>query len=93
VILTVALQPVTDVRDCSNYGGSGNASAFSNEAWDLFYPALLAGWLLAILFEQLLPVTWNGRKALLIIARALLAITTALLIACSAGVKILLICH
>lgn len=89
----MALQPITDVRDCPNYGASGNASAFPDEIWDLYYPLLLAGWLIAVVTEQLLPPTWNGRTALPIIARALLAITIAVIIACYAGFKLLLLCH
>lgn len=92
-VLTLALQPATDVRGCSNYGGNGNGSAFSDEIWDLNYPLLLLVWLLAVLVEQLLPVTWNGRKAGPIVARAVLAITLALTASCGAGVKLLLLCH
>jgi hypothetical protein len=51
-MLTVALRRATDVRDCPNYGGSGNASAFPNEIWDLFYPLLLLGWLSAVVNER-----------------------------------------
>ncbi|WP_412746385.1 hypothetical protein [Krasilnikovia sp. MM14-A1004] len=89
----MALQPATDVRDCPNHGGSGNASAFPDETWDLVYPVLLLGWLLAVVVEQLLPVTWNGRKAGLILARALLAVTITVTASCGAGVKLLLLCH
>ncbi|MET8153592.1 hypothetical protein ACIBSW_06235 [Actinoplanes sp. NPDC049668] len=92
-MLTVALRPATDVRDCPNYGGSGNASAFSNEAWDLVYPLLLLGWLFAVVVEQLLPVTWNGREAGLTVVRALLAVTIALIVSCGAGIKLLALCH
>ena len=92
-MLTVVLQPVTDVRDCSNYGGSGNASAFPNENWDLYYPLLLLGWLLSVVVEQLLPVTWNGREAGLIVVRALLAVTIALTASCGAGIQLLGLCH
>jgi hypothetical protein len=91
--LTVALQPATNVHGCSNYGGNGNGTAFSNGIWDLIYPLLLLVWLFAVVVEQLLPITWNGRKAALIVARALLAVTLALTAACGAGVKLLLLCH
>jgi hypothetical protein len=92
-MLTLALQPITDVRDCSNYGGSGNASAFRDGSWDLLYPLLLLGWLLAVVVEQLLPVTWNGRKTGLVVVRALLAVTAALTASCCAGINLLLLCH
>ncbi|GIF05187.1 hypothetical protein [Actinoplanes siamensis] len=92
-VLTVALRPATDVRDCPNYGGNGNASAFPDESWDLFYPLLLLAWLLTVVVEQLLPVTWNGRGAGLIVARGLLAVTVALTASCCAGLKLLLLCH
>ncbi|GAB1640569.1 hypothetical protein [Krasilnikovia sp. MM14-A1259] len=92
-MLTVALHPATDVRDCPNYGGSGNASAFPDGIWDLYYPLLLLVWLLAVVMEQLLPVTWNGRKAGLIIARALLAVLVALTASCGAVFTLLTLCH
>jgi hypothetical protein len=92
-MLTVALQPATDVRDCPNYGGSGNASAFPNEGWDLLYRLLLVGWLLSVVVEQLIPVTWNGRQGGLIVARALVAVTIALTVSCGVGVKLLLLCR
>ena len=92
-MLTLGLRPATDVRDCPNYGGNGNASAFPNETWDLYYPLLLLGWLFTVVVEQLLPVTWNGRTTGLIVARALLAVTITLTASCCAGFKLLLLCH
>ncbi|GID91416.1 hypothetical protein ACFQFC_10535 [Amorphoplanes digitatis] len=92
-VLTVALRPITDVRDCPNYGGSGNASAFPDEIWDLGYPLLLLGWLLSVVVEQLLPVTWNGREAGLIVVRALSAFMIAVIVSCGAAFKLLLLCH
>ncbi len=92
-VLTVALQPATDVRGCSNYGGNGNGTAFSDEIWDLYYPLLLLGWLVAVIVEQLLPVTWNGRKGSSTIIRALLAVTIVVVAACGAELKLLGLCH
>ncbi|XVU28344.1 hypothetical protein ACQPZJ_15260 [Actinoplanes sp. CA-054009] len=89
----MALQPITDVRDCQNYNASGNASAFSDGMWDLYYPALLLLWLWVIFVEQLLPVTWNGRRTILIVARALLAVMAWLTASCWAGFNLLLLCH
>jgi len=93
LVLTVALRPVTDVRDCSNYGASGNASAFSDDRWDLLYPLLLLGWLCAVVVEQLLPPTWSGRGAGSIVARGLLAVTIALIVSCGVGINLLALCH
>lgn len=92
-VLTVALQPVTDVRECPNYGGSGNASAFPDEIWDLYYPLLLLGWLLAVVVEQLLPISWNGRKPGLVVARALVAVMSALTASCCGGLNLLVLCR
>ncbi len=92
-MLTLVLQPATDVRGCSNYGGNGNGTAFDNDSWDLIYPLLLLAWLLAVVVEQVLPVTWNGRKAGPIIARALLALTIVVVASCWVEVKLLLLCH
>ena len=93
MVLTVALRPITDVRDCLYYGGSGNASAFRDESWDLFYPLVLLLWLSAVIVEQLTPATWNGRTAGPIVARALLAVTIALTACCGAGIRLLALCH
>ncbi|XVU28332.1 hypothetical protein ACQPZJ_15200 [Actinoplanes sp. CA-054009] len=43
--------------------------------------------------EQLLPVTWNGRRAILIVARALLAVVACLTASCAVGFRLLLLCH
>ncbi|MFF5076022.1 hypothetical protein ACFY36_03150 [Actinoplanes sp. NPDC000266] len=93
VVLTVVLQPITDVRDCRNYRASGNASAFPNEIWDLYYPVLLLFWLWVVIVEQLLPVTWNGRRTILVVARAFLAVLACLAASCGVGIKILGLCH
>ena len=92
-VLTIALQPATDVRGCSNYGGNGNGTAFSDGIWDLIYPLLLLGWLVAVIVEQLLPVTWDGRKASLIIVRAFLAVAMVAVISCGMELKLLVLCH
>lgn len=92
-VLTVALQPITDVRDCPNYGGNGNASPFPDERWDFYYQLLLLGWLLAIVVEQLLPVTWKGRQPGAIVARGLSAFMIALTASCCVAVQVLVLCH
>jgi hypothetical protein len=93
LILTVVLQPALDRRGCSNYGGNGNGTAFSDGIWDLIYPSLLFSWILSVLVEQFLPVTWNGRKAIVIIARALLALAAVVIVSCGAAFKLLLLCR
>ncbi|GAB3864071.1 hypothetical protein GCM10029963_73850 [Micromonospora andamanensis] len=90
--LTVVLQPATDVRGCSNYGGNGNGTAFSDGIWDLYYLLLLV-WLLAVVVEQLLPITWNGRGAGLIVVRAFLAVMLVLIACCGVEIKLLALCH
>jgi hypothetical protein len=93
VALTVALRPATDVRGCSNYGGNGNGTAFADGIWDLIYPLLLLGWLVAVVLEQLLPVTWKGRTAGLIAIRAVVAVTIVVVVSCGAGLTLLGLCH
>jgi hypothetical protein len=93
LILTVVLQPALDRRGCSNYGGNGNGTAFSDGTWDLIYPILLFSWMLSVLVEQFLPVTWNGRKAIMIIPRALLAVTAVVIVSCGTAFQLLLLCR
>lgn len=62
--LVVVLNPIRRPEDCPNYGAAGNASAFANEAWDLYLPLLTIGWLALVVVEQVLPVTWRGRRRL-----------------------------
>ncbi|GAA4604359.1 hypothetical protein BJY16_004972 [Actinoplanes octamycinicus] len=91
--LTMVLQPATTVRGCSNYGGNGNGTPFSDGIWDLVYLLLLLLWSTAVIVEQLLPVTWNGRRAGPILARALLAVTAVVVASCSVELKLLVLCH
>ncbi len=49
--------------------------------------------MLAVVVEQVLPGTWNGRTAGLIVARAFLAVTLVLTVSCGVGVKLLLLCR
>ncbi|MEU8662894.1 hypothetical protein AB0C31_40285, partial [Actinoplanes philippinensis] len=67
--------------------------AFSVEFWDLYYLAFLFFWMIAVIVEQLLPVTWKGRGAALILARALLAVLITLIVACGVEWKLLMLCH
>ncbi|MET7399422.1 hypothetical protein ABZS66_38665 [Dactylosporangium sp. NPDC005572] len=71
VVLLVILHPATSQKDCSNYGANGNASAFSNPNgnasafskldWDIYLPLVTVGWLVLVIMEQVLPVTWRNR--------------------------------
>ncbi|WBB79621.1 hypothetical protein O7606_26335 [Micromonospora sp. WMMD882] len=61
VVVISALEPIVQQRDCPNYGGSGNASAFADPAWDLYLPLLAFGWVSAVAVEQILPVTRRHR--------------------------------
>ncbi|GAA0797706.1 hypothetical protein [Spirilliplanes yamanashiensis] len=76
------LDPVTDQRDCPNWGASGNASAFADPRWDLGLPLLSLGWILAVAAEQALPATWQHRTGVAVATRATLAVTAAILAAC-----------
>ncbi|MEU4695146.1 hypothetical protein [Actinoplanes sp. NPDC023714] len=92
-VLTLMLRPATDVRGCSNYGGNGNGTAFDDGIWDLVYLLLLFVWLVAVIVEQVLPPTWNGRSGALIVARGLLAVMTVLTVSCCLELKVLALCH
>jgi hypothetical protein len=87
--LTAVLQPALDRTGCSDYGGNGNGTAFPDQVWDLFYPSLLFSWILSVLVEQVFPVTWNGRRAIVILARALVAVMAVVIISCGVALQLL----
>jgi hypothetical protein len=93
VILTVALDPVTRQQDCPNYGGSGNASAFSNPAWEFYLPVLALAWVALILLEQALPFTWRYRSGINMATRAATAVTLSIVASCGLIQQLLLMCH
>jgi hypothetical protein len=92
-LLLVFLQPVTRVEDCPNYGGSGNASAFTDPAWDFLFPLLTLGWIVLIIMEQTLPVTWRGRTRLEGWLRAATAVSASILASCALTVSVIAVCR
>lgn len=93
VLLLLFLHPVTRPADCPNYGGNGNASAFSNPAWDFVLPLTLAGWLVLIAVEQALPATYRGRGRFEVAARAVAALSLAAVGSCFLFLGVATICH
>jgi hypothetical protein len=93
VALTVALDPITRQEDCPNYGASGNASAFPNPVWDLYLPILALGWMVLIILEQALPLTWRNRSQIDIATRAATAVTLSLVGSCGLLPWLLIMCH
>ncbi|WP_239165927.1 hypothetical protein [Catellatospora citrea] len=89
----VLLQPHLDPAKCPNAGGNGNASAFSDPQWDFYLIAVLAGWLLSIVVEQLLPVTWRHRARSDIAARGLAAVLSATGASCVLICSVLTVCR
>ncbi|MET7833809.1 hypothetical protein ABZS44_13445 [Micromonospora sediminicola] len=92
-VALVILAPVLDARDCPNYGGSGNASAFGDERYDLAFLLVLLAWLAAVLVEQALPVAWRNRGAGEVALRAVAAVLLALTVACCLAARLLTVCH
>jgi hypothetical protein len=82
VVLLLFLQPATRLQECPNYGGNGNASAFPNDYWDLLFPLLMLGWVVLVVTEQALPVTWRHRSRLEGSVRAAVAVTAATVASC-----------
>jgi hypothetical protein len=76
--LLIFLHPVLRFEDCPNYGGNGNASAYPDAAWDVFFPLLAITWISCVIVEQFLPVTWRRRAWFGGAARALVAVTLSL---------------
>ncbi|MFI5937346.1 hypothetical protein [Actinoplanes sp. NPDC051494] len=44
--------------------GSGSHSSFRDPSWDVIVPLLVLGWLLLVVMEQVLSITWRGRGKL-----------------------------
>ncbi|WP_433363546.1 hypothetical protein ACQPZX_32340 [Actinoplanes sp. CA-142083] len=93
VLLLLFLHPVTQRTDCPNYGGNGNASAFRNPSWDLYFPLVLLAWIVLIAIEQVLPSTWRGRGGLEIAARTAIALVLPTVGSCCLFVTLATVCH
>jgi hypothetical protein len=72
--LLVFLDPVSTQRDCPNYSGSGNASAYPSPIWDLLFPLLTLLWVACVIAEQCLAETWQGHSRLEGAVRASVAV-------------------
>ncbi|GIG86236.1 hypothetical protein [Plantactinospora endophytica] len=92
-LLLTVLDPVTRYQDCPNYGGNGNASAFDNAAWDLWFPLVLLGWLVLVVLEQMLPVTWRHRGGPDIAVRAASAVALSISTSCCLFLNVAVVCH
>ncbi|GAB3833170.1 hypothetical protein GCM10027610_026550 [Dactylosporangium cerinum] len=92
-VLLAVLDPITRPEDCANYGGNGNASAFDNPGWDLGFSLVLVCWLAAIAVEQTLPVTRRHRGGVEVAARALGALTLAVVASCYLFLQVAVLCH
>jgi hypothetical protein len=91
--LLLYLQPATDVTQCPNYGGNGNASAFPDERWDGYLILGVPVWLLFIGLEQILPVTARGRRGAVVVGRAIIAVMVAVVGSCCGLGPLLILCH
>jgi hypothetical protein len=92
-VLLGYLRPVFDPADCPNAGANGNASAFTDPAWDLYLPLLVLGWLLLVAIEQALPTTWRHRSALAVTLRATLAIGVVIAVSCVVVAPLEVVCR
>ena len=93
VLLLVVLDPITRFEDCPNYGGNGNASSFSNPAWDLYLPLLTLCWVVLVIVEQALPVTWRHRSRLAGWVRAAVAGAGVTITSCCVVGSIVTVCR
>lgn len=93
MLLLVFLDPVMRVEDCPNYGANGNASAFSDADWDLWFPLVLLSWLTLIVLEQALPVTRRHRGGVEVAARGVCAFALALVSSCCLFLDLSVVCH
>jgi hypothetical protein len=92
-VLLVVLDPAMRTESCSNYGGNGNASAFGDTDWDLWFPLVLLGWWALIVMEQVLPVTRRQRGGVEVAARGVWALALAVVGSCCLMLKLVTMCH
>jgi hypothetical protein len=92
-LLLVSLDPVMRYEECPNYGGNGNASAFDDPNWDLWFPMVLLTWILLVGVEQMLPVTHRNRSSASVAARGLSVFTSAVVVSCCGWLKFAIVCH
>jgi hypothetical protein len=85
--------PIVDPSHCPNAGAAGNASAFTDPAWDVRLPVLLLAWLLLIALEQASPTTWRHRTAATVTARAAGALTLAMVASCALAIPLETVCR
>ncbi|WP_433209815.1 hypothetical protein ACQP00_46025 [Dactylosporangium sp. CS-047395] len=90
LLLLWYLHPITDQRQCPNWGANGNASAFVDERWDLRLPLLIVAWLVAVLVEQALP---PARRSPTRGARAVAAVLVPVVAGCCGVFPLLIVCH
>lgn len=92
-LLLAVLDPIMRHEDCPNYGASGNASAFDNPAWDLYFPLVMLGWIVLIAVEQVLPVTWRNRSGTDIAVRATSALALSVSASCCVMLNVAIVCR
>ena len=92
-LLLLFLDPVLQPEDCPNYGANGNASAFHNADWELWFPVVLLSWLALIAAEQALPVTRRHRGGVEVAARGVWAFALALVSSCCLCGSLSVVCH
>ncbi|WP_432837421.1 hypothetical protein [Dactylosporangium sp. CA-092794] len=91
--LLVFLHPILDPSACPNAGAAGNASAFADPAWDLYFPLVLLCWIVSIAVEQALPVTWRHRTRAETALRATAALALSVTASCCLGLQVAVACH
>ncbi|SCG43863.1 hypothetical protein GA0070609_1381 [Micromonospora echinaurantiaca] len=91
--LLMVLDPVTRYEDCPNHGGNGNASAFDDASWDLWFPLVLLGWLGLVAVEQTLPVTRRHRGGVDVAVRAGSALVLCTVSSCCLFLNVAIVCR
>jgi hypothetical protein len=93
IAVLVYQRPIIDPSRCPNAGAAGNASAFADPAWDRYLPELLLGWLVPVLLEQALPVSWRHRGAAVAAGRAAAAVALLVVLSCVVLVPLETVCR
>ena len=84
---------VRSVRACPNYGANGNYSVFGDSGLDLLLLLFGLIWLLLVVGEQAVPISWRNRHPVNFLLRAAAAIAFSAAVVLFLPFQLAVVCH